>query len=135
MLLEADFASAFPFKPDVQHIHITVNASKLFSNKGGSYSDCHMSPQCRWQSPAHSQLCAQQPRTQHALLGCLQLQPALQAALSIFPSHMPERSTGLQSATLMVFNGQQIPQKCPFPSAKVHQGEKTCYLSRLPPRA
>ena len=86
-------------------------------NKCGSYlDDCHISPQCRWRSPARSQLNAQQPRARHASLGCPRPQPALRAALSIFPSRLRESSIGWQ-----LFNGQQIFQQCPFHSAKVHQ--------------
>jgi len=70
--------------------------------------------QVRWRSLARSQLRAlQQPRAHRASLGGRR-PAAVIAALSIFPSHTPDRSTGLQPATLMVFNGQQIP-KVPLP--------------------
>jgi len=62
---------------------------------------------------------------QRASLGCLRPQPASRAALSIFPSHTPQRSTGPRPVTLMVFNGQQIPSpKVPLLSAKVHPKER-----------
>ena len=48
----------------------------------------------------------------------------LASSIIDFPSNTLQRSTRPQPATLMVFNGQQIPPKCPFPSAKVHQKGK-----------
>ena len=74
-----------------------------------------MMPVTSPQSATHPETC-----TQRASLGCLRLQSAKRAALSIFLSHMTQRSTSQQLATLMVFNGQQIPTTVPFPWVQVH---------------
>jgi len=56
------------------------------------------------------------------------------AALSIFPSRMPESSTGPQPAMLMLFSGQQILPKVPLSMGQSSpKGETTCYPQGLPP--
>ena len=101
----------------------TISATIRLNNCVSYSDDCHMSPQCQWRSLARSQLRAQQPRTQRASLGGRR-PTAVTAALWVFPSRTRHSSTGPQPATPMVFNGQQIPQKCPSPWAKVHQRGK-----------
>ena len=64
---------------------------------------------------SRSQLGTQQPRAQRASLGG-RPPAAVTAALSIFSSHTPDRSTGPQPATLMVFTARaMLSRYMPWP--------------------
>jgi len=103
------------------HIFLTLH-QKTIVNKCSTYLDCHRSPQCWWLLQTCSHVCAKQPFAQHALLGGCRPQLSLRHNQFL-------RSIGPQLAMLMLlFSGHQIPQKCPFPSAIIHQKwQKTWY--------